>query len=44
MKFVIFGVGAEEAAELAFDRSEVKDLWFSSGFEKTGGIAAQAEP
>ena len=40
LKLVIFGVGNDEAADEAFDRSEVKDLWFSSGFEKTGGMAA----
>ena len=45
LKFVIFGVGTEEeeAADEAFDRSEVYDLWFASGCEKEGGIAAQAE-
>ena len=45
LKFVIFGVGTEEeeAADEAFDRSEVYDLWFASGCEKESGIAAQAE-
>ena len=40
LKLFIFGVGNDEAADEAFDRSEVKDLWFSSGFEKTSGMAA----